>query len=195
MIPSIVSVLRGNTFVVSNGNGDFESSPSEPHGLFHRDTRFLSQLRLTLDGSPLHPLSTDDLAYYSAQFFLVPGSDSAYTDATVSVRRQRAVGPGGFQEEMTVMNHSPDTLPIEIRLELDADFADLFEVKDASIEKPGTGYKRVDDDRLVLGYRRDAYVRETWIRPMALAPGSRRAGSRSRPRSPGMVSGTAGSRW
>jgi glycogen debranching enzyme len=165
MVPSTVSVLRGNTFVVSSGNGHIEGSPSEPHGLFHRDTRYLSQLRLTLDGQPLHPLSTDDLAYYSAQFFLVPGSDSAYTDATVSIRRQRAVGPGGFQEDLTVMNHSRDPLRIEIRLETDADFADLFEVKDASIEKPGKVYRRVDDDRLVLGYRRDTYVRETWIRP------------------------------
>lgn len=99
MTATTVSVLEGNTFVVSGRNGDVEGSPSEPHGLFHRDTRFLSRLCLTLDGKTLQPLSTDDLAYYSAQFFLVPGTGSAYTDATLSVQRRRSVGGGGFDED------------------------------------------------------------------------------------------------
>src|SRR5262249_47781715 len=155
-------------FVVSGRNGDVEGSPSEPHGLFHRDTRFLSHLRLTIDGKTLQPLSVDDLGYFDAQFFLVPGTGSAYTDATLSVQRPRVVGEGGFTEELTVMNHAPDPLRVEIRLDLDADFADLFEVKDAKISKPGTVYRRVDSDKLVLGYRRDSYVRETWVRPHGL---------------------------
>jgi glycogen debranching enzyme len=163
-----VSVLEGNTFVVSGPNGDIEGSPSEPHGLFHRDTRFLSHLRLTIDGKALQPLSTDDLEYFSAQFFLVPGTGSAYTDATLSVRRHRVVGDGGFVEELTVMNHASDPVRVEIRLDLDADFADLFEVKDATLSKPGAVYRTVESDRLVLGYRRDAYIRESWVRPHGL---------------------------
>jgi glycogen debranching enzyme len=165
MTPTTVSVLEGNTFVVSGRNGDVEGSPSEPHGLFHRDTRFLSHLRLTIDGKMLQPLSTDDLEYYDAQFFLVPGTGSAYTDATLSVQRRRVVGDGGFDEELTVMNHAPDPIRVEIRLEVDADFADLFEVKDAKMAKQGSVYRRVDPDHLVIGYRRDSYVRETWVRP------------------------------
>ncbi len=79
MTPPTVSVLEGNTFVVSARNGDIDGSPAEPHGLFHRDTRFLSRLVLTVDGEPLQALSTDDLEYFEAQFFLVPGGGSAYT--------------------------------------------------------------------------------------------------------------------
>jgi glycogen debranching enzyme len=169
MTPTTVSVLQGNTFVVSGRNGDVDGSPSEPHGLFHRDTRFLSSLRLTVDGESLHALSTDDLEYFSAQFFLVPGTGSAYTDATLSVHRHRAVGDGGFEEELIVMNHGADPVRLEIRLALDADFADLFEVKDAKIAKPGELYRNVEPDRLVLGYRRDSYVRETWVHPRGLS--------------------------
>jgi glycogen debranching enzyme len=165
MTPTTVSVLEGNTFVVSARNGDVEGSPSEPHGLFHRDTRFLSRLVLTIDGKTLQPLSTDDVQYFEAQFFLVPGTGSAYTDATLSVERRRAVGDGGFYEELTVMNHAPDPIRVEIRVEVDADFADLFEVKDAKITKPGSPYRTVESDRLVLGYRRGSFVRETWVRP------------------------------
>jgi glycogen debranching enzyme len=165
MTSTTVSVLQGNTFVVSARNGDVDGSPNEPHGLFHRDTRFLSSLRLTVDGESLQVLSTDDLEYFAAQFFLVPGTGSAYTDATLSVQRRRVVGDGGFHEELTVMNHSADQVRFEIRLAVDADFADLFEVKDAKTAKPGDLYRTIQPDRLVLGYRRDAYVRETWVRP------------------------------
>jgi glycogen debranching enzyme len=165
---STVSVLEGNTFVVSGRNGDVDGSPSEPHGLFHRDTRFLSRLVLTVDGKTLQPLSTDDVEYFEAQFFLVPGTGSAYTDATLSVQRRRVVGEDGFSEELIVMNHAAEPARIEIRLELDADFADLFEVKDAKIATSGSLSRNVDAGRLVLRYERDAYVRETWVRPRGL---------------------------
>ena len=49
-----------------------------------------------------------------------------------------------------------------VRLEADSDFADLFEVKDA-LKKQGEYYHRVEDGRLVIGYRRETYERETWI--------------------------------
>jgi glycogen debranching enzyme len=165
MSADTVSVLEGNTFVVSGRNGDVDGSPAEPHGLFHRDTRFISRLLLTVGGQTLQPLSTDDLQYFDAQFFLVPGTGSAYTDATLSVQRRRLVGDGGFDEELTVMNHAQDPVQVEIRIEVDADFADLFEVKDAKLAKKGEVYRRIETDKLVLGYRRESYVRETWIRP------------------------------
>ena len=51
---------------------------------------------------------------------------------------------------------------MEVRVEAASDFADLFEVKDA-LEKKGEYYMRVDDARLVLGYKRETYVGETWV--------------------------------
>jgi glycogen debranching enzyme len=159
-----VSVLEGNTFVVGRRNGDVDAGPGEPHGLFHRDTRHLSRWLLTVDGKALDPLSTDDTKSFSARFFLVPGTGSEYTDATLSVIRQRVVGDGFF-EELTVLNHGTKTLSPEISIAVAADFADLFQVKDATIERPGKAFARVDDGMLVLGYERGGYIRETWIRP------------------------------
>src|SRR5262245_13299965 len=156
-----VSILDGSTFVVSDLRGDVDASPTEPHGLFHRDTRFLSRWKLTVDDQPLDVLSTDDLHYFSAQFFLVPGTGSIYTNATWAVVRQRAVGDG-FHEDLAVHNYGPEPLGLRIRIDAAADFADLFEVKDAMTKK-GEPYRRVENGRLVLGYRRDSYVRETWI--------------------------------
>ena len=159
-----VSVLEGNTFVLSRRNGDVDAGPGEPHGLFHRDTRHLSRWLLTVDGKKLDALSTDDTRSFSARFFLVPGTGSEYTDAKMSVIRRRVVGDGFF-EELTVMNHGTEPIRPEIRVAADADFADLFQVKDATIDRPGKTFRRLDDDMLVLGYERGGYIRETWIRP------------------------------
>jgi glycogen debranching enzyme len=159
-----VSVLEGNTFVVSRPNGDVDAGPGEPHGLFHRDTRHLSRWLLTVDGKQLDPLSTDDTKSFSARFFLVPGTGSEYTDATISVIRSRVVG-GGFFEELTVFNHGGEPVRPEISIAVGADFADLFQVKDATIDRPGKTFADVKEQLIVLGYERGDFVRETWIRP------------------------------
>jgi glycogen debranching enzyme len=159
-----VSVLEGNTFVVGRTNGDVDAGPGEPHGLFHRDTRHLSRWLLTLDGKSLDALSTDDTKSFSARFFLVPGTGSEYTDATVSVIRHRVVGDGFF-EELTVLNHSAEPIRPEVVLSIGADFADLFQVKDAVIDRPGKSSAHVRDGMIVLEYERGGYIRETWIRP------------------------------
>ena len=157
-----VSILEGSTFVVSNERGDIDASPTDPKGLFHADTRFLSRWKLTMGGEPLTLLSKDDLQYFATQFFLVAGTGTVYVDSTISVLRQRFVG-NGFHEDLTVLNHGHEALSLELRIEAGADFADLFEVKDA-LEKKGSLYQKVERKRkLVLGYKRESYVRETWI--------------------------------
>ena len=161
MSADTVAILEGNTFVVSDRRGDIEGSPADPHGLFLDDTRFLSQWVLTVDGRRPAILSTDDIEYFEAQFFLAPGSGAVYVDASLSLMRKRTVARG-FVETIVIDNHSPTPIDIEVRIQASADFADLFEVKDA-LHKKGRSYGRVEPDHLVLGYRREEYVRETWI--------------------------------
>lgn len=159
-----VDILDGNTFVVSDERGDVDGSPVEPHGLFRADTRYLSRWVLTINGERPATLSVDTTRYFTAQFFLAPGTASAYVNAKLAVIRRRTV-LDGFHESITVTNHDASAVSVEVGLEADGDFADLFEVKDATVaEKRGTAYRRVEADRLVLGYERESYRRETWIR-------------------------------
>ena len=58
-----VKILDGSTFVVSDRRGDIDAGPDEPHGLFHRDTRFLSRWLLTVNGTAPDVLSMDDVDY------------------------------------------------------------------------------------------------------------------------------------
>lgn len=163
MAGTTVSILEGNTFVVSDLRGDIEATPTDTSGFFAWDTRFLSLWRLTIDGKRPNSLSTDDLQYFSAQFFLVPGTGTIYVDADLSIIRKRAVG-NGFHEDLTILNHSAKAVDLEVRIDAASDFADLFEVKD-KMQKKGEYYTRVETNRLVLGYRREKYTRETWIVP------------------------------
>ncbi|HET6174487.1 MAG TPA: glycogen debranching N-terminal domain-containing protein [Gaiellales bacterium] len=163
----VVKILDGNTFVVSDAQGDIEATRTDPSGLFSYDTRFISRWVLTIDDQRLTALSVDDLHYWETRFFLVPATGTMYVDANLSVIRQRSVG-GGFREEITILNHDVSPIDLIVRIEADSDFADLFEVKDA-LEKKGSYSRRVERARLVLGYERETFRRETYISATAPA--------------------------
>ena len=167
MSDGVVKILDGNTFVVSDAGGDIEASLTDPTGLFSFDTRFLSTWVLTLNGERLNALSVDDLQYFEARFFLVPGTGTVYVDAKLSVIRQRAVGDG-FHEELTILNHAEEPIELTVRVDADSDFADLFEVKDA-LKKKGTYTNRIDKDGLHLVYERETFARVTSISASAPA--------------------------
>src|SRR5262249_48324977 len=130
--------------------------------MFADDTRFLSRWVLTVNGVRPATLSTDDVEYFEAQFFLALTTSTVYVDSELSVFRRRIVDQGAFQETISIINHSSKPITLDICLEARADFADLFEVKDA-LKKKGEHYSRMDDGALTLGYRREAYSRETRI--------------------------------
>ncbi|MEU7802015.1 glycogen debranching N-terminal domain-containing protein [Micromonospora arborensis] len=163
----LVSILDGNTFLVSDRRGDIEPSYDFPTGLFSFDTRFLSSWVLTLDGERLHALSVDDTESYRTKFFLAPGEPTHYLDAKASVIRSRAI-VGSFEEELTVLNHTGAEVECTVRIEIGADFADLFEIKHPQ-QKRGRTTVSVSADELRLTYRREAFHRETVVKTSAPA--------------------------
>src|SRR3954447_16063253 len=87
-----VTIVEGITFCISAANGDIE--PGGQQGLFFRDTRFLSLLRLTLDGQRVDHLTAQSASPYTAKFVArrPPGEGTA--DSTLLVLRRRSVGNG-----------------------------------------------------------------------------------------------------
>lgn len=156
-----ISILDGSTFLVSSANGDIEAAPDKPQGLFFKDMRHLSKWKLTVNGKRLDVLSTDALEYFYSQHFCVQPTGTIYKNPTVSIIRRRFIGDG-FVEDVIVLNHGIEAEELELNLDVGADFADLFEVKDA-LEKKGEFYREVRNRKLVLGYKRDDFVRETVI--------------------------------
>ena len=167
MSAELVTILEGNTFVVSDRRGDIEASLTDPTGLFSFDTRYLSRWVLSINEERLQPLSVDDLDYFETCFFLVQGTGTVYVDTKLSVIRRREVGDG-FREELTVLNHDGSPVNVRLRLDAGADFADLFEVKDA-IEKRGSYGRHAQGAKLLLEYTRNMFRRSTAISTTAPA--------------------------
>jgi glycogen debranching enzyme len=162
MAGSAVRILDGNTFVLSDDRGDVEPSSTSTAGLYSFDTRFLSTWVLSVNGERLTPLAVDDLQYFEARFFLVPTNDGSRTDSELSIVRERSVA-GGFDERLTILNYGDRPAALSVRLDADSDFADVFEIKGMSMDRPGRRYKKVEEQRLRLGYERHTFHRETTI--------------------------------
>ncbi|MGZ4231862.1 MAG: amylo-alpha-1,6-glucosidase [Solirubrobacteraceae bacterium] len=155
-----LSVLDGSTFVVGDRLGDVRADEGREHGFFSEDTRFISRWVLRVAETPLELLSLNQSAHFEAQFFLTPtvGPDD---QAPCSIVRHRLVDHV-WMEEVTVTNHLHGPSRLHVALEVDADFADLFEVKDGVIaEREVTDTS--DGASLTLAYQNGEFRRSVTI--------------------------------
>ena len=142
-----VTLVEGSSFCISLPNGDI--STEHPHGLFVQDARILSGWSLTVDGLALEPLAAETKEPYRALFVgRVPRSDG-YADSPLIVERLREVG-AGIQELVTVRNFSLEPVDCVIALKIGADFADLFEVKEARILRRWDEKRQPDGGSLTI---------------------------------------------
>ncbi|MFB8369780.1 glycogen debranching N-terminal domain-containing protein [Pseudarthrobacter sp. NPDC055928] len=142
-----VTLVEGSNFCISQPNGDIQ--PEQPHGVFFQDTRIVSRWNLTINGQPVEPLVADMTEPYRAVFAgRVPRLDG-YADSPLLVERQRDVG-AGIQELVTIRNYSLKPSECVIRLSVEADFADLFEVKEARIQRQWHETRQPDGDSLII---------------------------------------------
>ncbi|HEX7290616.1 MAG TPA: glycogen debranching N-terminal domain-containing protein, partial [Conexibacter sp.] len=151
-----LSVLDGSTFLVGDRRGDMRAEEGREHGFFSEDTRFVSRWVLRVDAAPLQLLGLDQDAHYAARFFLAPGV-SPDDAAPYSVMRRRLVDHV-WMEEVTVTNHRHTISDLAVTLELDADFADLFEVKEGVVAAREVVFHH-DDRTLVLAYENGSFQR------------------------------------
>ena len=129
-----LTVLDGSTFCVCDDRGDVDGIATAS-GFFASDTRFLSRSVLTLDGTRLEPLSHDQPAPHIAAFVLRNPIVDWLEPNELSIERERFVGDC-MEERIVVENHSRRRVDVELGLELEADFADIFVVKEL---EPGFG--------------------------------------------------------
>ena len=138
------TLKHGDTFGLFDPNGDIVSDPDSPEGLFHRDTRYLSRLYLTLTGvRPLLLSSTvrDDNTALTCDLTNPDQCDDArhvvIAHDQIHIRRSRFLWNATCWERMLVRNYSGTARWIEFEIAFGADFADLFEVRGAVRERRG----------------------------------------------------------
>lgn len=122
-----VALVEHTNFAVSDRAGDM--LPGTYHGFFVADTRFLSRLVLRLNGRPLEPLASGgDEHHGSGTFYLASPKLKGLPAATVTVFRDRALTTR-LDERIRVISYAREPIDVEVSLEMDADFADIFEVR------------------------------------------------------------------
>jgi glycogen debranching enzyme len=162
--PDAVQILEGSTFAISDAAGDMPEGVVA--GLFHRDTRHVSQWELTLGRKRPVVLTSAAVDYYSASFTLTNPELPDLAAQSLSVHRFRLVG-NGMRESITLENNLSRPIEVQLRLTCGADFADLFEVKDRIAEKDGTyavDRGSEDSSTLTFLYENGVFRVGTWIR-------------------------------
>jgi glycogen debranching enzyme len=154
------SVLDGSTFVVGDRCGDIRADEGREHGFFSEDTRFVSHWVLRVGKAPIELLSLHQSRHFDAQFVLTPvvGPEE---QAKCSIVRRRLIDHV-WVEEVTVINHRHEASEIRLELEVGADFADLFEIKDGAIAAREVTFAE-GAGKLTLDYRRDDFRRSLTV--------------------------------
>jgi hypothetical protein len=162
--PGAVTLVEGSSFCISGANGDIQ--PEYPHGVFVEDTRILSCWRLRINGAPLEPLGAKTQEPYRALFVgRIPRPDG-HRESPLIVERVREVG-AGILERITVQNYSANTAECVVALGIEADFADLFEVKEARVQRRWEEQREATHDSLTIRATWADVRKLSWWRPKA----------------------------
>ena len=127
-----VTLVAGSSFCISLQNGDI--LPHHPHGVFYQDTRILSRWSLTVNGQPLEPLGAWTPSPYQGTYVGRAARADGRSDSPLTVVRKRELG-AGIAEEIMIHNYGLQPSSCEVGLTVEADFADLFEVKDGRFHR------------------------------------------------------------
>ena len=144
-----LTLVEGSSFVISERSGDV--LPGSAEGFFFRDTRFVSQLQLRVNGHAPEALAASMTEPYSATVVSRLRPRPGHADSTLVVLRHRYIGRG-MREDLVVRNFGDEPAYCSVELTYDADFADLFDVKEGRGRSDG-GEHAMEHDGADLVFR------------------------------------------
>ena len=178
-IPATASILelrlrtlkQGDTFGVFDHYGDIVSGDGSPEGLFHKDTRYLSDLRVLVNGHrPLLLSSTvqDNNAILTANLtnpdFFLEGRLELPRD-TIQIVRSKFIWEAGCYERLGLRTYDREPQNIEFVVRFAADFADIFELRGHRRERRGEIEITTDRDGVTYLYHGlDGVLRRSVVR-------------------------------
>lgn len=163
-------VIRENdlTFVTLR-NGEVPIENNYGYGLYYNDCRFLSGYQLKINGIPsTQILSSDERGFESTVIMTNPEfkdyGGTVIVPETIVITRNTLI-PGRILETITMENFSQSEVILELSLEFDCDFNDIFTVR--GINEPASGNLvpvRYADGKLYFSYvGQDGHARNTII--------------------------------
>jgi glycogen debranching enzyme len=151
---------HGDTFAVLSQFGDMVGDAGCPDGLYHQDTRFLSQLELRLNGDRPLLLSSNQAEDNSLLPVDLANADTVGVDGSplqrelIYVNRRQFVWQSAYYELLLIRNFDLRRHVVTLGMRFASDFADVFEVRGAKRARRGTGSAElVSPDAVALRYR------------------------------------------
>lgn len=132
--PEVHVLKHDDTFAVLDRFGDISRS-GDKQGVYHQGTRFVSLLRLRLQGQRPLLLSSNVLADNVQLRVELTNPDLydqdriAVPHGTLHLARSKLVQDATYFERLTLSNYSHQAVLIEVTFEFASDFVDVFEVR------------------------------------------------------------------
>jgi glycogen debranching enzyme len=124
----LVTVVAAPGLALSDPDGQLTGDGAT--GVYLADRRVLSRLVVGVDGREPAPVGGQSLDTQTARFVgVVRHLGDPGPDPTVFVERARTVSPRGLRETIRLVSRARQPLTCTVNLELDADLADIREVK------------------------------------------------------------------
>jgi glycogen debranching enzyme len=167
-----IRVLKsGDTLGIFDRYGDIESVGLGSHGLYFRDTRFLSRFSLRLEDHSLQLLSSTILEEERMLVVNLANADIA-VDGKVAIRREtlhvarsKFVCENTCYEDLRFTNYSLFPVEVAFFFRIDADFVDMFEIRGIARQRRGQRLSHMlEPDGVVFSYAGlDGVLRRTRI--------------------------------
>jgi glycogen debranching enzyme len=169
-IREVQVIKHDRSFFLSDRHGDVPKGNTAALGLYHKDTRFLSRLELSLNRiRPLLLHSSTERNYSQMVEVVFPFSavdpQGFEHNENITLSRHRVLGDA-LLERLKVSNFGRRNRSIRITLRFEADFLDVFEVR--GLERAAHGQMqepRVSNNAVALSHRGlDGVARTTTLR-------------------------------
>ena len=152
------TLKQGDSFALFDEVGDISSLLSGKEGVFHRDTRYLSQLELYLDDH--RPLLLGGEVREDNSMLIVDlvnpdivrGGSLILSREMIHVRRSIFLWDGTCYQHIVVQNFDTRSHDLRLTLVFAADFADLFEVRGVARRRHGAVMRETGADFVRYAY-------------------------------------------
>lgn len=125
----------GDSFAIFDRWGDANPIGRDLQGIYHKGTRYLSEMKLHMNGMRPFLLSSTirnkneliSVDLTNPNMSMNTGNDISH--GNIHINRNKYLQDGVFYERIECTNHSTDLAEFELELECHADFKDIFEIR------------------------------------------------------------------
>lgn len=128
-------VLKDNElFLLTDKKGDIPLNHKYGLGMYKKDTRFLSEMKITINGEePILLKSEPGETYESSMLLTNPhiekdGEVELWRES-IEIKRHRFIYSDVLYDRVTLRNYNPKKVKFTVELSLDVDFSDMFIVR------------------------------------------------------------------